>query len=49
MVAGLLVFNEPLGPFELLGAVLVMAGLVFNIFGDRLLALRFMKSDQTRA
>ena len=30
MVAARLVFNEPLGPFELLGAVLVMAGLVFN-------------------
>ena len=40
MIAGWLVFNEPLGPFEFLGAVLVMAGLVFNIFGDRLLALR---------
>jgi O-acetylserine/cysteine efflux transporter len=49
MIAGRLVFNEPLGPFELLGAVLVMAGLVFNLFGDRLLALRFTKSDQTRA
>jgi O-acetylserine/cysteine efflux transporter len=49
MIAGRVVFDEPLGPFELMGAVLVMAGLVFNIFGDRLLALRFIKSDQTRA
>ncbi|WP_158817569.1 EamA family transporter [Methylocapsa sp. S129] len=40
MIGARLVFNEPLGPFELLGAVLVMAGLVFNVFGDRLLALR---------
>jgi O-acetylserine/cysteine efflux transporter len=39
MVGGRLVFNEPLGAFELLGAVLVMAGLAFNVFGERLLAL----------
>ena len=31
------VFGEPLGPFELWGALLVMAGLGFNVFGDRLL------------
>jgi O-acetylserine/cysteine efflux transporter len=50
MIAGWVIFSEPLGPFELLGAVLVMAGLVFNIFGDRLLAWRAPKtSDQTRA
>jgi O-acetylserine/cysteine efflux transporter len=49
MIAGRVVFDEPLGPIEFLGALLVMAGLVFNIFGDRLLALRFTKSDQTRA
>jgi drug/metabolite transporter (DMT)-like permease len=36
-VAGWGVFGEPLGPFELWGALLVMAGLGFNIFGDRLL------------
>jgi O-acetylserine/cysteine efflux transporter len=40
MIAGWVVFKEPLGSFELLGAVLVMAGLAFNVFGDRLLALR---------
>ena len=40
MIGGRLTFGEPLGPFELLGAALVMAGLVFNVFGDRLLALR---------
>jgi O-acetylserine/cysteine efflux transporter len=40
MIAGRVVFDEPLGPFELLGAVLVMAGLVVNIFGDRLLGGR---------
>lgn len=41
MVSGWLVFAEPLGAFELLGAILIMAGLAFNIFGDRLLAPRF--------
>ena len=35
MVAGSLLFGEPLRPVELLGAVLVMAGLTFNVFGDR--------------
>jgi O-acetylserine/cysteine efflux transporter len=40
MIGGRLVFNEPLGAFEFLGAVLVMAGLAFNVFGERLLALR---------
>ncbi len=35
MIAGSLVFGEPLGPFELWGALLVMAGLGFNVFGDR--------------
>jgi O-acetylserine/cysteine efflux transporter len=50
MIAGRVVFDEPLGPFEFLGAVLVMAGLVVNIFGDRLLGGRAPKaSDQTRA
>jgi len=49
MIAGWLVFGEPLGTFELLGAALVMAGLTFNVFGDRLLALRLFESDQTRA
>jgi drug/metabolite transporter (DMT)-like permease len=32
--------GERLGPFELWGAVLVMAGLGFNLFGDRLLRHR---------
>jgi O-acetylserine/cysteine efflux transporter len=40
MIAGRVVFDEPLGPFELVGAVLVMAGLAFNVFGERLLAWR---------
>ena len=37
MVAGGVVFGEPLDAFELWGAVLVMAGLGVNVFGDRLL------------
>ena len=50
MVAGWVVFNEPLGPFELLGAALVMAGLAFNVFGDRILRRRLSpKSDQAGA
>ncbi len=39
MVAGYLIFGEPLGTFELLGAILVMAGLSFNVFGGRLLSI----------
>lgn len=49
MISGRLVFAEPLGAFELLGAALVMAGLTFNVFGDRLIALRLFESDHTRA
>lgn len=37
MVAGSLIFAEPLDAFELWGAVLVMAGLGVNMVGDRLL------------
>jgi O-acetylserine/cysteine efflux transporter len=40
MVAGSMIFGEPLGRFELWGAILVMAGLGFNVFGDRLLRHR---------
>lgn len=40
MIAGWMAFDEPLDAFELWGAVLVMAGLAVNIFGDRVLALR---------
>ncbi len=40
MVAGSVVFGEPLRPIELLGAVLVMAGLALNVFGDLLLRRR---------
>ncbi len=40
MLGGYLVFGEPLDAFELWGAVLVMAGLAVNVFGDRLLTLR---------
>ena len=36
MIAGGFVFGEPLGAFELWGALLVMAGLSVNVFGDRL-------------
>jgi O-acetylserine/cysteine efflux transporter len=50
MLAGRLIFEEPLGPFELLGAALVMAGLAFNVFGDRLVALSAsQKSDHAGA
>jgi O-acetylserine/cysteine efflux transporter len=36
MVAGSVIFGEPLDAFEVWGAVLVMAGLSVNLFGDRL-------------
>jgi O-acetylserine/cysteine efflux transporter len=50
MVAGRVVFDEPLGPFELVGAALVMAGLAFNVFGDRVLSRRIShKSDHAGA
>ena len=41
MVAGSVVFGEPLDAFEVWGAVLVMAGLSVNLFGDRLGVRRF--------
>ena len=34
MIAGWLVFGEPLRPVELFGGVLVLAGLALNVFGD---------------
>ena len=37
---GVVVFGEPLDAFELWGAVLVMAGLSVNVFGDRLAVRR---------
>ncbi len=40
MVAGVVVFGEPLRPVELFGGVLVMAGLALNVFGDWLLRRR---------
>jgi O-acetylserine/cysteine efflux transporter len=40
MISGALVFHEPLSAIELTGAALVMAGLVFNIFGDRFVGRR---------
>jgi O-acetylserine/cysteine efflux transporter len=49
LISGRLLFDEPLGAFELSGAALVMAGLTFNVFGDRIMALRPFESDQTRA
>ena len=36
MIGGAIVFDEPLTAIELIGAALVMAGLTFNVFGDRL-------------
>jgi O-acetylserine/cysteine efflux transporter len=40
MIAGAMVFGEPLSAIEVLGAALVMAGLTINVFGDRLLRRR---------
>ncbi len=37
MIAGAVVFGEPSTPVELVGGVLVMAGLALNVFGDRAL------------
>ena len=37
MVAGVVVFDEPVSPVELAGGVLVMAGLALNVFGGRTL------------
>jgi O-acetylserine/cysteine efflux transporter len=36
MISGWLIFAEPFRPIEFVGALLVMAGLSFNIFGGRL-------------
>ncbi len=44
MAAGTLIFGEPLRPVELFGAVLVMAGLALNVFGDRLQGRRPVRS-----
>ena len=41
MISGWLIFAEPLSPIEFSGALLIMAGLSFNVFGERLLACRF--------
>ena len=40
LLAGRIVFNEPTTPIELLGSALIMAGLSFNLLGERLLTLR---------
>jgi O-acetylserine/cysteine efflux transporter len=37
MIAGAVVFGEPLRPVELAGGVLVLAGLALNVFGERTL------------
>jgi len=44
MIAGRVVFNEPTSPIEFLGALLVMAGLSFNVLGERLLTRRRLKA-----
>ena len=41
MAAGMLIFHEPLRMVELAGALLVMAGLALNVFGDRWLRRAF--------
>jgi len=43
MVAGRLIFAEPSGAIEFAGAILVMAGLSFNVVGSRLVAARQAK------
>jgi O-acetylserine/cysteine efflux transporter len=40
MIAARLLFDEPSSAIELVGAVLIMAGLSFNVLGDRLAASR---------
>jgi len=40
MLAGRIVFDEPTSPIEFLGSALIMAGLSFNLLGERLLTLR---------
>ncbi|MGD0635202.1 MAG: EamA family transporter [Beijerinckiaceae bacterium] len=44
MISGWLIFAEPLSPAEFFGALLVMAGLSFNIFGERLRAYGFRRA-----
>ena len=44
MLSGWLIFAEPLSLIESFGALLVMAGLSFNIFGERLWAYRFRRA-----
>jgi O-acetylserine/cysteine efflux transporter len=44
MFAAWLIFAEPLDAIELWGALLVMAGLAVNVFGDRILALRLRQA-----
>ena len=40
MIAGAIVYGEPMRPVELAGGVLVMAGLALNVFGDWMLRRR---------
>ena len=44
MVAARLIFGETLSPIEFAGAILVMAGLSFNVLGGRPLALSRARS-----
>ena len=44
MISGWLIFAEPLSLAEFLGALLVMAGLTFNIFGERLCVYGFRRA-----
>jgi O-acetylserine/cysteine efflux transporter len=40
LVAGVVIFEEAATPVELIGAVLVMAGLALNVFGERMVRRR---------
>jgi O-acetylserine/cysteine efflux transporter len=45
MIGGSIIFGEPLTAIELIGSALVMAGLTFNVFGDRLMRWRARLSN----
>ena len=43
MISARVIFAEPLSPVEIFGALLVMAGLSVNVFGERMLARRLRR------